>query len=325
MHNQWFSEARISCRDARRGGLRPSRRGVKTKCHSPFRSACALSLLLTGANPAAADHRATLLPQLRAGATLTYQIRLRIDKRTHSESRIAIPTLPGSGPADILRTIRVDVLDVAPGNPRAKLVLRVQIQDPAATSPVPVAKALEFAIRSDGTVVPPKEVADLSAEDADAWQAWLARFAIAWTIPGNGVKVGDNWSAEESIAGTPLAGLYWQKESQYVRDERCPAPQAAAEPCAILFTTSILKQRSSSKDATPDDFKLRQLKTMGTAKGRNEMFTYISRVTGLVVRSSEEASQFMDVVIAKSDGSNRVHFNVDAKSSSEMRLVQPSP
>jgi hypothetical protein len=55
------------------------------------------------------------------------------------------------------------------------------------------------------------------------------------------------------------------------------------------------------------------------------VIAYLSLKTGLVVRATEEASQSMDVVIARIDGTNRVHFNVDAKSNSEMLLVADTP
>jgi hypothetical protein len=279
-----------------------------------------LALLLLVPRPASAGDRATLLPQLHPGQTVTYQIRLRVDKHIRSQSRIATAPPPDFGPVDILRSIRIEVLQAAPENLRAGLVLRAQIQDSAATA---AAKSLEFSIHSDGTVIAPKEVDELPGEDADAWRAWLARFAIAWTIPERGAKIGDKWFAEESIPGLPLAELSWQKESQYVRDEPCPVTQSAGERCAVLLTTATLKQRSSPKDATPSDYKSRELKTMGTAKGRNEMFTYISLSTGLVMRSSEDATQSMDVLIAKSDGSNQVHYYVEAKSSTQILLAPP--
>jgi hypothetical protein len=64
---------------------------------------------------------------------------------------------------------------------------------------------------------------------------------------------------------------------------------------------------------------------MGTAKGTSEIITYISLKSGLVVRATEETSQFMDVVVAQADGSNRVHYNVDAKSHAEVLLVRETP
>jgi hypothetical protein len=84
-------------------------------------------------------------------------------------------------------------------------------------------------------------------------------------------------------------------------------------------------QKSSPKDATPEDFKLHQLKTMGAAKGSNEIITYISLTTGLVVRATEDATQQMDVVVAKADGSNGVRYNVDAKSQLEVLLLTQVP
>jgi hypothetical protein len=287
-----------------------------------FTVACAILLATT--NPVTAENRSSLLPQLHVGQTLTYQIRLRVAKHIRSQSRIATPAPPDLAPVDITRTIRIDVLDVAPAGPRAKLVLRAQIQDSAAAAE-PAAKSFEFSIRSDGTVIPPKDVDELAPEDADAWRAWLANFAIAWTIPEKGAKLADKWSAEEPILDMPLAELHWQKESKYLRDEGCPVAQSAGERCAVVLTTAILKQRSSPKDATPEDYKSRQLKTMGSATGRNDSFTYISLSTGLTVRSSEEANQSMDVLIAKLDGSNQVHYYVEAKSSTEMLLVAPAP
>ena len=286
---------------------------------SLFHGACACVLVCFGAGAVPAQNRASLFPQLHTGQKLTYQIRVHVDKRTKADSRVASPIVPVEGPVDILRTIGVEVLDVAPNDPRGKLLLRLQIYDPAIQPPAP--KTLDLSIRPDGTVDPPQNADALSSEDTQAWQAWLDRFAIAWSIPAKTIKLGEKWNAEESIAGAPLAQLSWQKESQYVRDEKCPAAQSPADRCAVLLTTAILKQRSSPKDATPDDFRLRQLKTRGTAKGRNEMFTYISLRNGLVVRANEQAQQFMDVIIGKADGSNQVHYNIDASSSTEMLLL----
>ena len=147
------------------------------------------------------------------------------------------------------------------------------------------------------------------------------------------MKLGEKWKSEQvEQAGAPISGLNWARESMYVRDEPCQVSQlslmgdvsASGRPpdtCAVLLTTATLKQKSSSKDATPEDFKLHELRTMGTAKGTNEIITYISLKSGLVVRATEDTGQFMDVVVAKADGSNRVHYNIDAKSHSEVLLV----
>ena len=126
------------------------------------------------------------------------------------------------------------------------------------------------------------------------------------------------------------------KESEYVHDAPCKGMQLtragdlaeasqAAETCAVILTTATLRQKSSPKDATPEDYKLHDLRTMGSAKGRNEIITYISLKTGLVVRATEDAKQSMDIVVAKTDGTNRVHYNVDAESHAEVLLVSVAP
>ncbi|PWT86504.1 MAG: hypothetical protein C5B56_12365 [Proteobacteria bacterium] len=70
---------------------------------------------------------------------------------------------------------------------------------------------------------------------------------------------------------------------------------------------------------------MHDLKTSGTARGNNEIISYASRKSGLIVRATEQAVQVMDVVIAKTDGSNRVHYNIDAKSHSEILLTANGP
>lgn len=87
----------------------------------------------------------------------------------------------------------------------------------------------------------------------------------------------------------------------------------------------MLKQESKPKDATPEDFRVRQLRTSGTARGTNKTILYISLETGLVVRASDEADQSMSVTIAKIDGSNRVSYDVQAKSAAEILLVTGDP
>ena len=93
----------------------------------------------------------------------------------------------------------------------------------------------------------------------------------------------------------------------------------------MILTTAALKQDSNPKNATPMDFKLHELHTAGTAHGANRIITYVSLKTGLVIRATEEATQQMNVTVAKADGSNRVRYDVNAKSNSEVVLVIQGP
>jgi hypothetical protein len=199
------------------------------------------------------------------------------------------------------------------------------------------ANTIEFTISSTGSFEQLFELDTLTPDQQQAWQEWAARFAAAWAFPARGAKIGEKWKSEDPEPGaSPIAALSWLRDSSYVRNELCRASQLSSsgeispsngpyDSCAVLLTNARLMQKSSPKDSTPEDFKIRELKTMGTAKGSNEMITYISLTTGLVVRATEEASQHMDVIVAKTDGSNRVHYNVDATSHSEVLLVTEPP
>ena len=309
--------------------------------------------LLAVATLGAVDKRINLLPKLQPGQTIIYLIRFQSDKTVKTESRVVAPMAPNAAQIDAHGLLRVEILDVQQPGSKAAIHARgrfltldsgVWLKRPGDKKPDwdkqrvdPHGKSIDFTISPDGSVNEVKGLDTLFPEQQQAWQQWVARFALAWTLPADGMKFGEKWKSEQAEqAGAPIAGLHWARESSYVRDEPCQASQlsimgdvsASSGPpdtCAVLLTTATLKQKSSSKDGTPEDFKLHELRTMGTAKGAGEIITYISLKSGLVVRATEETSQFMDVVVAKADASNRVHYNVDAKSHSEVLLVTETP
>jgi hypothetical protein len=310
-------------------------------------------LLLAAATLGGSDKRINLIPKLQPGQTIIYLIRFQSDKSVKTESQVVAPLAPNAAQIDVHGLLRVEILDLQLTGSKTTIHARGQfltpdsgawLNRPGEKKPVwdkqranPNNKSIEFTISSEGSVNSVKGLDSLFPEQQQIWQQWVARFALAWTLPENGMKFGEKWKSEQAEhAGAPIAGLNWARESIYVRDEPCRTSQlsiigdvsASSGPpdtCAVLLTTATLKQKSSSKDATPEDFKLHELRTMGTAKGANEIITYISLKSGLVVRATEETSQFMDVVVATADGSNRVHYNVDAKSHSEVLLVTETP
>jgi hypothetical protein len=316
-------------------------------------SSIVVFVILPAAALCAGDKRVHFLPQLQSGQTITYLVRFQSDKNVKTESSVVTPLAPNAAQVDAHGLLRIEILDVQQTGTRAAIRMRGQfltldsgvwVKAPGEKKPNwdrqrvdPKGKSIEFTISPDGSVNNVKGLDSLFPEQRQAWQQWVARFALAWTLPPNGMKPGDKWKSDQvEQAEAPIAGLNWARESTYVRDEPCHASQlsltgdvsASTDPpdtCAVLLTTAKLKQNSSSKDATPEDFKLHELRTMGTAKGANEVITYVSLKTGLVVRATEETSQFMDVIVAQADGSNRVHYNVDAKSHSEVLLITETP
>jgi len=310
-------------------------------------------LLLAAATLCAGDKRFNLFPKLQAGQTITYLIRFQTDKTVKTESRVVAPMAPNDAQIDANGLLRVEILDVQETSGKAVIHASGQFltlnsgawakgsgdkkPDGEKRRAEPNGKSIEFTISSDGSVNSVKGLDALLPGQRQAWQQWVARFALAWTLPANGVKSGEKWKSEQAEqAGAPIAGLNWARESAYVRDEPCHASQLSPageftassgppETCAVVLTTATLKQKSSPRNATPEDFKLHDLRTMGTAKGTSEVITYISRKSGLVVRATEETSQFMNVVVAKADGSNGVRYNVEAKSHAEVLLVADTP
>lgn len=301
-------------------------------------------------SPAAAQTpHTTLFPKLHAGQSLTYLIQYRTEKNVKTESRVVTPAGPDDAQTDARWLLHIEIVDVRPQGERAAIHARSQFQkldsgvpwsnaaeaqpQPNPHESIPESKPVEFTILPDGHVEPVNGLADLFPEQRQAWQEWMRQFAIAGTFPPGGVKRGQSWkSIEEEQSPSPITRLQWDKQGTYVRDEPCAATQfpsgtgaaqknSPPETCAVVLTHAVLKQKSSPKDTTPGDFSSQGLRTMGTASGTNETISYISLRTGLVVRVTEEAHQFMDVIVAKPDASNQVHYNVSAKSHSEVLLV----
>ena len=301
---------------------------------------------------AASIARATLFPRLHAGQTFTYFIQYSTKKNVKTESRVVTPNGPQDAETDAQWLLRVEILDVHPQGERAAIHARSQFQSVASamaqnnTAPQtssgsppqnPEVKSVDFTIQPDGRVTAVTGLTDLFPDQRQVWQVWLRQFAIAGVFPRDGVKPGQSWkSSEPEQAPSPIVKLEWEKQATYVRDEPCTpiqfseagivaAKNAQTESCAVVLTSAVLKQKSSPKDTTPGDFRLHNLHTTGNATGKNETISYISLQSGLIVRVTEDAQQFMDVVVAKTDASNKIHYNVEATGHTEVLLVADAP
>lgn len=313
----------------------------------------AASIFVSAAIAPSRDQRADLLPKLQPGQTLTYLVRFRSDKNVKTQSNLIIPLAPSASQVDTRALLCIQILDSQQVGGKLSIHARSEFLVEDAGEPVPKnasqkqksltqplkpeGKPVEFTISPDGIAEKITGLDSLSPEQQQVWQEWLARFAIAWALPSSSARIGEKWKIDQpELAPSPIASLIWARDFSYVRDEPCAPAQlsaigevtpsnGSADNCAVLLTTAKLMQKASPKDATPEDFKLHQLKTMGAAKGSNETITYISLSTGLVVRATEDAVQQMDVVVAKADGSNGVRYSVDAKSQLEVLLLTPTP
>jgi hypothetical protein len=297
--------------------------------------------------------RVNLFPRVQAGQVVAYQVSYHSEKNVKTESAVVFATPDNSAKIDVNALLRLEILGVQAQGGRAVIRARTrfevlnsdshfnvpQVEPPAGQvqRQDPDTKFIKFTILPDGSI---EQVTGLDAflpEQQQAWHEWASRFLLAATFRGPGVRVAQKWNSEESEQSpSPIAGLRWERESTYVRDEPCRtmhltvqdslAPSdAEPETCAVILTNAALKQNSKAKNTTPEDFKLHELRTNGTARGANRIITYISLKTGLLVRASEEATQQMNVTVAKADGSNRVHYDVKAESRSEVVMVSETP
>ncbi len=329
------------------------RRGFVSRVKNVALASIALALLVLPVHAAKSQAgRVKLFPKLQAGQTLAYQISYHSDKQVKTESPVISAAPADSARMDVIALLRLEVLGVQAHGDRAGIRVRTKFQVlnsdsrfkiPGIEPPQgqvqredPAGKSIEFTILPDGRLDQVTGLDSLFPEQQQAWQEWASRFLLGAAFPAPGVRVAQKWNSEEpEKSASPIAGLRWMRESTYVRDEPCSAVQltvqgnvaasdAEPETCAVILTIAALKQDSSAKNATPEDFKLHELRTAGSAKGKNRIITYISLKTGLLMRATEEASQQMNVTVAKADGSNRVHYDVNAKSHSEVLLVTQS-
>src|SRR6267378_7486496 len=174
-----------------------------------------IMIFLLGVGPVCAgDMRVKLIPDLRAGQTITYLIRFQSDKNVKTESNVVAPMAPNEAQIDAHGLLRVEILDVQPTGSKATIHARGQflvldsgasLKGPGHKLPAednqrvePDGKSIEFTISSDGSANGVNGLDSLNLEQQQAWQQWVARFALAWTLPANGLKFGEKWKSEQA-------------------------------------------------------------------------------------------------------------------------------
>jgi len=265
----------------------------------------------------------TLIPKLKNGDQLHYETHVSVERHVQTKSRVNTMLGPRELRGDLSSGLWFSVQEFRIVDHRPMLAAEATMdlrERSGDDKPVAEKRKVNFTIEGDGQLGRADGLGDLEPVEVLAWQFWVAQFASGWTMPKSGVRPGETWKSEEpEKTPTPIARLFWERETTYVENNRCPV--VPEEQCAVLYTSATLVQRSPAKDATPEDYRLHGLKTSGTVRGGNDTVTYISLHTGLVVRASEEIHQHMDVTIAKADGSNEVQYRVDVSSHMETVLV----
>ena len=284
----------------------------------------ATSMLLLVAEGQSDDHF-QLFPRVQNGDTLHYESHARLNRYVRTKSSVATMFEPTPLHVDCSTNLQLSVQDFHALDNRPMMAAETQLlspEPPAASSATQHPLKVDFTIGGDGGLTHADGLDDLAPEQRLAWQFWVAQFAFGWTLPASGVKPGEKWkSVEVETTPTPITKLVWERETTYVQDDKCPI--LPDQQCAVFLTIATLKQKSDPADTTPEDYRLHELKTSGTAKGTNETIAYISRKTGLLLRASEDVQQSLDVTIAKADGSNQVQYLVDVTSHFETVFIPP--
>jgi hypothetical protein len=319
--------------------------------------------LLLIASSAVADRapRVHLLPRFTSGLSLRYQIDTRMNTSGKTTSPIANPEGASVFKQTSSLLIRLDVLDVKPAAPGARgtmtpVRLRATYEKSSAISESdaydPEAAALqeqygrlegrsmEFTLESDGKISDITGLDDMISNPSatQTVRSWMSGLSSGAGFPKQGIIVGQKWSNEQPLTGTPLSGLIWHTDSTYLRDEACPATgprvsSAASAPpsavdvgmCAVILTRFEIIHRSARGDPTPEDYRHNGLRTTGTWTGTGQSLDSISLVSGFVVSSTQTSTQDMDFEITSARSGSRLQYKGRVESQSDILLLPQSP
>jgi hypothetical protein len=309
-------------------------------------TACFLLALFV---PAVTAQKSISAPAFKPGEVFFYLVHVKSSHDIKTKSALAFPEPPTAAIMDVSGILEVVALGTDSSGARLRTWFLSLVSDveshPRGAKPdsklygyerIPASgKFVDFTLKPNGQIDQIEGLDQFASEQQTTWREWAARFSSAFSVASQARKQGDKWSTEEpENSPSPVAELLWKQKSHYAKDEPC-APQkfsqsgsfersSSQEPCAVVLSTASLLQKSSTQDSTPQDYKLKGLKTHGAAKGNNDTILYISRKTGQLIRSVQDAKQQMDVTIALADGRS-VHYAINATAHFTVELVTDLP
>jgi hypothetical protein len=288
------------------------------------------------------------VPHFVKGATLRYSIETRTDSNEHATTPIVNPEGATRYQQSTSIIVRLDVLDVQPGGNSSSPAIRLSatfeqaLADSHADAYAPAAAALDDGIdklegRSFDLTVAGADVRDVKGLGEIATNRDVAARVLSWVrvlcfpaaVPAAGVVVGEKWSDERPLADMPLTGLFWRNDSTYLRNEACRAlgskaggPALMLGDCAVLLTRfSIVRHGSDRSDRTPDSYLHNGLRTSGKWTGSGESLDSISLGDGLLVSSTQTATQDMDYEIMSASSGSRIHDVGQTTTQTEISLL----
>jgi hypothetical protein len=303
---------------------------------------------------AADSPRVTLTAKFAPGDSLEYRIESQIATAGKADTPIANSEGPTQSSLVINLRERLDVLRVerqAAGEAVAFRLTWDQAQarsssdaiDPTVADPAaPYAKiqgrSVEFTLAPNGGISNFKGLEDIlpgGVPPADA-VSWIPMLVATSQFPSGGIAINQTWKAERPMEGAPLAGLAWQMQSTYQRNESCPIypnddethlklPAGKGECAVILSEMTISRHGSAHSDATPPDFMANGLRTSGSWTGDGSILGSISLQTGLLYTATETSSQDADYEIKSATTGSAIHYVAKVQNQTGIALISFVP
>ncbi len=171
--------------------------------------------------------------------------------------------------------------------------------------------------------------------------SWVRVFCVPGMAPSSAITIGQKWTDERPLPEMPLTGLFWRNDSTYLRNEPCRAIGGsggdskagtsnenvgpALGDCAVILTRFNILHRGSEKDATPDSYLHNGLRTSGKWNGSGESLDSISITNGLLVSSTQTATQEMDYDITSAASGSRLHHSGRTTTQTTITLLLNPP
>ncbi len=276
--------------------------------------------------------RIHLAPKLVPGQSLRYQIDARTVTTSRSSGRIEDPQGPSKSEVNLSAVVRLEILPSAPDAPlRVRSTYEKSSTTASSDSYDPSlavlqeqyrkleGRSFEFSLDAQGNAVNYAGLEGFFPDEKSAAAAreWFSQLASGVDLPREGIVIGQSWSSERTnVPGMPLLGLTWRTDSTYLRDEPC----APADSCAVIRTRLSVAQRPL-RNATPDEYRRRNLRTSGKLSSSGESLSHISLRTGWLVRVSQTSSEQTDIVLIATDGGSQLRINARVESTTHITLL----
>jgi hypothetical protein len=292
--------------------------------------------------------RLVLTPKYAPGQVIRYQLENTTTTESHRGGAVRDPQGSGTLSVNWSAIVRMDVLSMvkdAQGQPTGSVRMRSKYEKSVAKAAsgsydpevegleeqyrALEGKTFEFTLDAAGNVSDVKGFEGVEGKaGAEQVKKWLGQLSATAAAPSGGIIVGQTWSSEQPILTAPLAGLVWRSHSTYLRNEPCqPANSAGAagasagETCAVILTKLDLAPQKPGRDATPEDYRKRGLRTAGTWEGTGDSLSYISLRTGHLISVTQSSSEQMDFTVSSVEGEDRLNYQGSVKSHSHLALL----